>query len=406
MAQATDRDECRREVAARGLTPAAVGHLTNDALGRVDFAVLTPVKGLLKRFFSEEPWTADDDRALAEHVGAGEGWWEHALADDLVLRFGWRQGAFGLDVTRRPGGRGLVAETFELPVVPEATPNPRSIRFVTGPIHEGPSRWYESAAGVDDRRVAQLFGDFDDIDNVLVGPDFVAVGLRRPDRWEDLLVPVLRVVAAQFTPDSALVGDAPAGSPAARSTAPPRATSERTPDERGGQLERAWRELGRLRPDQPDELERLLAAAESPTIVDRQVAARLIEGAAPDTAASVWDRLLGDPSRSVRRAVVDAMVDAERPALRPLLERALADADAWIRWKAISGLVGIGIAASRSVVAPLASDPDFRVRLETASALRRADYACVNVEPYSTSRSPDGAIERSATGRSTTNSVR
>jgi hypothetical protein len=373
VAQATDRDECRREVATRGLTPAAVAHLTRDALGRVDFAVLTPVKGLLKRFFSEEPWTTDDDRSLAEYVGAGEGWWEHTLTDDLVLRFGWRQGAFGLDVTRPAGGRGLVAETFDLPVVPEATPNPRSIRFVTGPIHDGPSRWYESAAGVDDPRVAQLFADFDDVDNVLVGPDFVAVGLRRPDRWEDLLVPVLRVVAAQFTPDSALVGAAPPAESLARSTVPPRATSERSPDERGSHLERAWRELGRLRPDQPDELEQLLAAAESPTIADRQVAARVIAGAAPDTAASVWERLLGDPSRSVRRAVVDAMVDAERPALRRLLERAVTDADAWTRWKAISGLVGIGIDASRSVVAPLASDPDFRVRLETASALRRAE---------------------------------
>jgi hypothetical protein len=374
VTQATDRDECRREVAARGLTPAAAAHLTRDALGRIDVAVLTPVKGLLKRFFSDEPWTTDDDRALAEHVGVGDGWWEYALADDLLLRFGWRAGAFGLDMTRSPAGRSLVADTFELPVVPEATPNPRSIRFVTGPIHDGPSRWYESAAGIDDPRVAQLFADFDDIDNVLVGPDFVAVGLRRPDRWEDLLVPVLRVVAAQFTAGSTEAGDPPpAESPAPASTADPRATTERSPDDRGGRLERAWRELGRLRPDQADGLERILAAASSSSIADRQVAARLVEGAAPDVAASVWDRLLADPSRSVRRAAVDAMVDAERPALRPLLERAVVDADAWIRWKAISGLVGIGIAASRSVVAPLASDPDFRVRLETAAALRRAE---------------------------------
>ena len=88
--------------------------------------------------------------------------------------------------------------TFDGAVVPEATPNPRTIRFVTGPIHDGPSRWYESAVDVDDPRVAGLFGAFEDVDNVLVGPDFVAVGLRRPDRWPELLVPVLRFVEAHF----------------------------------------------------------------------------------------------------------------------------------------------------------------------------------------------------------------
>src|SRR5438270_71809 len=42
-----------------------------------------------------------------------------------------------------------LAATFDGPVVPEATPNPRTIRFVTPPIHDGPSRWYPSATDVD-----------------------------------------------------------------------------------------------------------------------------------------------------------------------------------------------------------------------------------------------------------------
>ena len=88
------------------------------------------------------------------------------------------------------------------------------------------------------------------------------------------------------------------------------------------------------------------------------------------TAQEAWERLVEDPSRSVRRATVDAMVDAERPALRALLERALLDTDAWTRWKALRGLVGLGIEPSRGVVAPLADDPDFRVRLEATGALR------------------------------------
>ncbi len=72
------RDLGRREIAARGLTASAVAHLTRDALGRIDLSALAPVKGLLKRFFSSESWNADDDAALAELVGPGEGWWQHA----------------------------------------------------------------------------------------------------------------------------------------------------------------------------------------------------------------------------------------------------------------------------------------------------------------------------------------
>jgi len=371
VARDTVRDEGRRAVAARGLTPAAVAHLTRDALGRIDFSVLTPVKGLLKRFFSPDVWTVDDDRALADLVGPGDGWWEYDLAADLAFRFGWRDGMFRLDVGSGAFAGSRLAETFETPVVPEATPNPRTIRFVTGALHDGPSRWYESAAGVDDVRVARLFDTFADIDNVLVGPDFVAVGLRRAQSWEDLLVPLLQVVVAQFAspgqraePRADAAGvDAPAPqTPVART---------RTPDDRPGGLERAWRELATLRPERPDDLTQIVAAASSPTVARRQVAARLLADADPDTARAVWGRLVDDASRMVRRAVVDAMADSERPDLRPLLEHALRDPDAWTRWKAIRALVEIGIEPSRHVVAVLEADPDFRVRLETAAALRR-----------------------------------
>jgi HEAT repeat protein len=60
------------------------------------------------------------------------------------------------------------------------------------------------------------------------------------------------------------------------------------------------------------------------------------------------------------------MVDANRDELRPLLEHALADTDAWIRWKALRGLVALGIEASRDAITPLANDTDFRVRLEVS----------------------------------------
>lgn len=357
------RDTGRREIATRGLTPAAVTHLTRDALGTIDLAALAPVKKLLKRFFSDESWTGAEDQSLAELVGPGDGWWQHELDDDLGFEFGWRDGSFRLEVSPRP----TLAETFDGPVVPEATPNPRTIRFVTGPIHDGPSRWYESATDADDPRVARLFADFGAVANVLVGPDFVAVGLHRPDEWELLLEPMLRVVATEFAPtapESERSGD---GAVSSRSES----SSSRSPSAAPtSALDRAWRELGTLRAQEPADLDRILAARSSPDSAHRQVAARLLIGADADTAEREWGRLLADSSRSVRRATVDAMVDAERPSLRALLEQALLDPDAWTRWKALRGLVGLGIEPSRRVVAPLADDPDFRVRLEATGALR------------------------------------
>jgi hypothetical protein len=66
----------------------------------------------------------------------------------------------------------------------------------------------------------------------------------------------------------------------------------------------------------------------------------------------------------VRRSTVDAIAGAGREALRPLLEQALDDADAWTRWKALRGIADIGLGTSRAVVDARTEDPDFRVRLE------------------------------------------
>ncbi|MGH9280641.1 MAG: HEAT repeat domain-containing protein, partial [Acidimicrobiales bacterium] len=79
--------------------------------------------------------------------------------------------------------------------------------------------------------------------------------------------------------------------------------------------------------------------------------------------------LLGDSSRAVRRATVDAVADADREELRPLLERALADDDGWVRWKALRGLNDLGPERSRDLIAGLSRDRDFRVRLEVTRAV-------------------------------------
>ena len=89
----------------------------------------------------------------------------------------------------------------------------------------------------------------------------------------------------------------------------------------------------------------------------------------PRVARGHWARLVVDPSRSVRRAAVDTMGDATREELRPLLETALGDADPWTRWRAVRGIAQLGAGASRAAVADLATDPDFRVRLEAARVI-------------------------------------
>jgi hypothetical protein len=365
------RDHVRSAIAARGLTPAAVTHLTRDALGSIDFAALAPVKKLLKRFFSEESWGAADDDALADLVGPGRGWWHYDLDDFLALEFGWRAGRFRLDALTRDER----SQSFTGPVTPEATPNPRTIRFITPPIHDSASRWYQSAEDVDDPRVARLFAEFDDVANVLVGPTFVAVGLRHPDRWEHLLDAMLHTITSEFASDADLdaadvVDTLDPVTDSLRDEAAPRPPADSVRD--GGALGRAWRELGSLQLSEPADVERLLSAVSATDAATRQVAARRLIEADAAVAGVAWEQLLGDPSRAVRRATVDAMTDAGRAALRPLLERALADSDAWTRWKALRGLSELGIEASRSFVAPLADDPDFRVRLEASAALHRS----------------------------------
>ena len=400
-----DLDGARRLVVEQGLERAAFGHLTVDAFLTLPFESLGPTKALLRRFFSTDAWGAVDDEALAAAVGPGEGTWRHQLDADVSLEFGWVDGRFGVRVATAvpvaavddaapaaagavPGpARDSLSGTFDGPVVPEATPNPRSIRFQVGPIHSGPSRWYETAgAAADDPGAARLFAGFDEVANVLVGPDFVAVGLHRAADWERLLRPVLDVVTDEFAdpdapPDPAgprlmggpagagVVGTAPA------STGPVGAGGGAGPGDghRLTRLERAWRDLGALRPGADlDDLARVRAAAAGDDPSHRQVAANLLGEADAATAATDWTRLVADPVRSVRRAAVDAVVDAGRPELRPLLETALADDDAWVRWKALRGLAELGPGTSRESIASLADDPDFRIRLEVAAALRRA----------------------------------
>lgn len=376
-----DQDTARRLVVERDLVAAAFGHLT-EAFIDLPFEALGPVKTLLKRYLSTGPWSAEDDEALAAAAGpSGESWWERHLDGDIRLEFGWVGGRFrvslhaGAGVAAAPAGpaRSPLEASFDGPVVPEATPNPRTIRFgFAHPVGNGSSRWYESAAAADDDpRVARLFGEFDRVANVLVGPDFVAVGLRRPGDWEELLAPVLAVVTEEFADPDELAEAKPTGAAGGPPWLAGRAAAHtQVEGRRLSRLEKAWRDLGGLRPARSEDLAAVLAAAGDTDQARRQVAANLLREADPAIARDQWHRLAHDSVRAVRRAAVDAMVDAGREELRPLLETTLDDDDAWVRWKALRGLAELGPAASRAAIEAKAGDPDFRVRLEVAAALR------------------------------------
>ena len=120
--------------------PDAAAHLTRDALGAIEFSQLAPLKGLIKQFFSDQAWTAADDRKLADLMGPGEGWWSYVLGDAFDLGFGWRDGEFRIalstlasDTAPASADAGdhpiedtakaePLADAFATTVVPEATP--------------------------------------------------------------------------------------------------------------------------------------------------------------------------------------------------------------------------------------------------------------------------------------------
>jgi hypothetical protein len=384
----------RALVAQRGLTAAAVGALI-PVMTDVGFEELGLVKALLKRFFSDDPWTAIDAAQLATTVGPAPAGADrvvrHRLAPDLELVAGWMDDVFFLDVEvdadreRTTPNAGTddhgpldLSRTFDRGVVPEPTPNPRTVRFATGhrPIAVSTSHRRGDAIVP---AVAAVFAADDDVVDVLVAADFVAVSLRRPDRWPEALVPVLDAVAARFAGEQEPSADdsdrtAPEPELDVRGITSSSPATDRS-DHRAGRrrerrLDRAWSDLADADPTTPEGLARLRAAAAGDDSAHRQVAAQLLDRAPLDDARPLWEQLAIDPSRTVRRAALDAIAGAEDERLRPLLERALTDADAWIRWKALHGLVVLGITPSVDQLDRLDDDPDFRVRLEAANARR------------------------------------
>jgi hypothetical protein len=354
----------------RSLVSTAFGHLTRDAFDCLPFDALARTKVVLKRFLSTEPWTDAEAAALAEVVGPGEGWWSRPLDEDITLEYGWREGRFTLTVEAEvlplPTPAGEPPEpACDGSVLAEPTPDPRTIRFRTGPTNDGESQWFESPAAAQGFwRAARLFDEFPEIANVLCGRDFLEVTLRRRSDWERLLGAVQAAVGDVLERAAPVVEEGwfP-GAPT------PGRSARKGADSRANRLAKAWAELGPLRPTDPDDLETLITASHGEDPFRRQVAANLLLVADPGIAAKHWERLFSDDSPAVRRAAVDAVADAGREELRPLLERALGDDDGWVRWKGLRGLVELDPEPSRDAITARTRDPDFRVRLEVANFL-------------------------------------
>ena len=200
-----DLDDARRRIAAADLVAAATNHLTSDLYVHLEFSDLVATKTLLKRFFSAQPWSDEDAEKLStillRNVPEPSGWFEHDLGSGLVLAHGFDDGVYRLWAS---GGTGDEASIFDRvfsgPVQPEATPNPRHVRFVLGGV-PAPGVWYRAGDDVDDSGAAALLAD-KDVTDVLVAGDFVAVGLRRAAMWEDRLDDLVSTVTELFwTPD-------------------------------------------------------------------------------------------------------------------------------------------------------------------------------------------------------------
>jgi hypothetical protein len=353
----TDRATARAEVARRGLTATAAERVVRVALTQLPVPLVPRATSQLRRFFSEGPWSADDDAALSAAVGPGRDWFEEELDPELALGFGWRAGTFRVEVRYTPAddaepGReharstGLrprtLGDTFEDTVVLETGSEPAELRFGLGPATGPRITLTRDTAGSDDR-VAALFRVCPDLVEVTLASGTLVAKVSDASCWSEVLLPLFDRITAVFVPPR----DAP-------------------PDR---QLERAGRELGELRPDNPRELARIIDATTSPDAAFRRVAFERLDGCDSPAALRPWARGLEDSSRAVRRTTARVLADTRRPETRELLDHALGDADASVRYYAVRGLAGIDGANCAGAVERLRSDPDVRVRLAVDAAV-------------------------------------
>ena len=356
-----DLDATRAAIAERELVATASGYLTADVALSLDFESLGPFKQLLLQFFSPMPWTEEQaselDSLVAPYVT--EGWWEHDLGGGITLAHGIRDGGYRLWVTGGTGGGPSIFDRiFDGPVVPEATPHPRKVKFVIGGT-PAPGVWYrrgdEEPPG--DPRAKRLFAE-PDVTDVMVAGDFVTVGIGPRSPWERRLEPLLALVAELFA------------DPDAEATPPARTRQELMIEAGHAAGAASPEELHLLDPDDVEHQERLMAALESDERDLRRIAVAVLgESTHPAVRSRAVECGLEDRSLQVRRTALDAAADTEDEAFRPVFERALGDLDPWMRWKAVRAIGDLGAEPSRSALETVTDDPEFRVRFEVSRVL-------------------------------------
>jgi hypothetical protein len=362
---AQDRNAARLRIARAGLTQTAVERVSRTSFGRMPITLVDRARAQLRRFFSEGPWTVEDDAGLSGLVGPGDGWTEEELAPGIRLSYGWRGGSFKIEIIADvpadapadvvdavevdttpsvlPRHERTLGDTFEEFVLIEAGRNPAELRFATGPSAGGkPGRFTREEQG-SSAAVAALFREYDDIELVRIEAGSVSVSLSNPERWLDILLQVFDTITTAFVPPRVIPPDR--------------------------QHERAVAEIGSLDVSNPRDLARLLDATTSPDAAFRCLAAAKLELADPLLVAKPWTRSLEDSSRAVRRAAIRAAAHAARPDLRLLFERALADKDPCVRYYALRGLSQIGVGRADQSVERRKLDDDLRVRFAAQAAL-------------------------------------
>ena len=359
----SDLDDARAAIVAQNLFGAASGYLTADIAVFLPFESLTPFKNLLKQFFSTSDWSAADEEALDETVAASaaRGWWEHDLGGGIVLGHGFREGRYHLWVSGASGSRHSIFDRiFAGPVVPEATPHPRKVKFAFGGT-SSPGVWHRrgDAEPPEDVRAKRLLDELD-VTDVMVAGDFVTIGLAGRASWEERLDPLLALVTELFADVEADL------------KSPDRTRDELIQEAGRLHLADADAELHLLDPNDREHRERLTSALDHPDARTRRVAVALLAEATEQlTSHSAIERGYADDSRIVRRTAVDAAADTADVSLRSFFEEALDDGDAWIRWRAVRAIRDIGLDGSRGRIELLVDDTEFRVRFEAESVLRQ-----------------------------------
>ncbi|HET9727813.1 MAG TPA: HEAT repeat domain-containing protein [Acidimicrobiia bacterium] len=358
-----DRDDARGVVADRGLSLAAVELVARSSFGRMPITLVDRARTQLRRFFSPDSWSVEDDASLSAIVGPGEGWTEEELAPGVRVGFGWRGGTFKVDVVvdNAPSPAAEVADvvvehqppvpvhdrtlgdTFEEFVLIEGGRNPNELRFTTGPGTKGAAGRFTRAEQGSSPAVAQLFEQFPAIEQVRLELGVVSITIEQHDQWHDLLLGIFDLITVSFVPPRAIPPDR--------------------------QYERALAEIGALDVANPRDLARVLDAATSPDVAFRRLAVAKLETADPLVVQKPWTRSLDDSSRNVRRAAIRAMAHVARDDLRLLFERALTDKDACVRYYALRGLAQIGVGRAEQSVERRLRDDDVRVRLAAEAAL-------------------------------------